>query len=275
MKISKVSLIFLLGLLVYQGAFPMEPATRSTIKKVQKAGRIALKIGVGTATLGMYALMGTAAMASLGLTLGAAAALPYLYYARYIKPKLASPAAGPSVMESKVSEIKAKSSHNQAIKKPAIIVRKSQNTGSKNRTGVMAKTAWKAAGMVGVVAIEDDAFSAEYLRETHATHQHAMQKVNHDAGQLQVQLDECDAQQIEWHTDYNRARIIEFPRYEGPYQDMIGIIDGDVQDMADAARARMRDSLALQWQQAGCKAHQDQLAILARKMQQNSMRLPK
>lgn len=274
MKIAKLSFIFLSSLLVSQETFPMEQVSHSALKKAQKAGKIALKIGAGTATLGMYALMGTAAMASLGLTLGAAAALPYLYYARYIKPKLAIPAVDLPVAGMEGSEIKAKSGQKQ-VKKPMVIAQKSNNSSSKNRTSAMAKTAWKAAGMIGVVAVEDDAFSTEYLRQTHATHEQAMQKVNQAAGQLQMQLDDCHAQQIEWHVDYNRTRIAEFPRYEGPYQDMIGVIDGDVQDIVDAARARMHDNLALQWQQSGCKAQQEQLAILARKMQQNSMRLPK
>lgn len=272
MKVSKLSLISLSLLLACQATMPMENSASSVLKKAQKAGKIALKIGAGTATLGMCAFMGTAALTSLGLTLGAAAALPYLYYARFIKPKLAIPAANPALNTPELPEIKAK--EGVTIKKPQFIPQKSQKP-TKNRATALAKTALKSAGIMGALVVEDDTFDAETISKTHLTREQAMQAVKDSATTIQAQLAECHEQNIQWQKEHSRARIMEFPRYEGAYQDMIGVIDGDIQDVADAARNRMHADLASQWQQAGCKDKQDKLAGLARRMQQDSMRLPK
>lgn len=268
MKISKLSLILLSGLLVTQATIPMENQASCPLKKAQKAGKIALKIGTGTAIAGVYAFMGTAALASWGLTVGAAA----LSLARFLKPKVTAPQ---TPVAPEAPEIKAKNGPNQPAKRPAIAPQNLNKNNKKNRTSLYAKTAFKAAGIMGAVAVENDTLGSESVRENHMTHEQAMQRRQTTAAMLQAQLDECNAHAIQWRKDYNLNRIAEFPRYEGAYQDMITIIDGDVEQMAHDARIQMNQNLDVKWYQSGCKNSQEQMAALARKIQQGSMRLPK
>lgn len=268
MKISKLSLIVLSGLLSIQVTIPMESQPNSVLKKAQKAGKIALKIGTGTAIAGVYVFMGTAALASWGITVGAAA----LSLARFLKPKTTAPQA-PVTPEA--PEIKVKNSPNQQIRRPAVAPQKSNKNNTKNRTSLYAKTAFKAAGIMGAVAVENDTLGSESVRENHMTHEQAMQRRQATATMLQVHLDECNAHAIQWRKDHNLNRIAEFPHYEGAYQDMIGIIDGDIEQMAHNARIHMNENLEAKWCQSGCKNSQEQMATLARKIQQDSMRLLK
>lgn len=267
MKISKLSLILLSGLLVCQGTIPMENPTNSALKKAQKAGKIALRIGAGTATLGIYAFMGTAALASWGITLGAAA----LSLARYLKPKATTPQA-PKAPE--IPEIKAKNTPNQSVKKPSVAPTQPVKKAPKNRASLYTKTALRAAS-AGVVAAENDILDTENIHLNRETREQALQRMAAASAVLQAQLDECNAQAIEWRKQHNNVRIAEFPRYEGPYQDMIGVIDGDVEELGNYARTQMNEKLEYNWQQSGCKNRQDQMETLARKIKQDSMRLPK
>lgn len=271
---SKISLILLSGLLVTQATMPMETRANSALKKVQTAGKIALKLGLGTATLGIYALMGTAALTSLGLTIGAAAAVPFLYYARYLKPKLAIPASPmPTFIAAPEKlEIKPKlnpSSCPSALKKPVTIPGRSKNTPS-NRVSLAAKTAVQAASLLGLAVIENDLPSENELRETR---ERANELVKQQARQLQAELEKCHEQSIQWNTNYTRTHAAELPRYEGPYQDMIGIYDGDIEDMISESRMQIKQELAHKWEQAGCKESMKKLQTLARKMAQQQMLL--
>lgn len=265
MKISQLSLVMLSGLLVTQGIIPMETPGNSALKKAQKAGKIALKIGAGTATLGMYAIMGTAALASWGITLGAAG----LSLARFIvsktgKTPVPSQAPQPTVAHGPKAEIK------KTHLAPKL---KSEKT-PKNSRAARYTQGIKAAGMIGLAALENDMLDSHALQGRMTYEQLAQERKNH-ALQLQAELEKCHEQIMVWEKDYSRTYHAELPRYEGPYQDMVGIYDGDLQDMRVAARDRMQEQLNHSWESSGCKKSMDELQALARRMAQDQMRLSK
>ena len=269
MKVSKLSLITLSALLCTQATMPMQAPQKSIMATAQKAGRIALKIGAGTAALSMYTLMGTAALTSLGITLGAVAAAPFLYYARYLKPKLAGQ-VGNSVATPQIVEIQPKNGSNQPIRNPRPIPQIKPKSVKKSAPRQVAYAQAGLALIAGSVVSGDSTLTA-----SHQSREQVEEQRKAAAIELQAQLDQCNEQAIEWKKDFNRLRIMQMPRFEGPYQDMIGIYDGDLDDMVAQGYQQMRQKTDYQWQDSGCKDREGQLTILARKIAQDQMRLPK
>lgn len=266
MKISKISLILLSGLLVTQATMPMETPAKSALKKAQKAGKIALRIGAGTATFGVYALLGTAALASWGITLGAAA----VSLARLLTPK----ANKPQAITPEAPKAPAAGTQKATVKKPMVNLQRTKNA-PKNRANLCTKTAVKAASMVGLAAVENDMLDTQALKETRMTREQVAQARHQKALEIKAELEKCNEQSIQWNTAYTRTYHAELPRYEGPYQDMIGIYDGDIEDMRNESRMQMKAQIDRNWEQSGCKESDNQLQALARRMAQNQMRLPK
>lgn len=266
MKISKISLILLSGLLVTQGALPMENQANAALKKAQKAGKIALRIGAGTATFGVYALLGTAALASWGITLGAAA----ISLARFFTPK----ASKPPICPPEAPKAQAASPQKAAVKRPVAIPQRTKNA-PKNRATLCTKTAVKAASMLGLAAVENNTLDTQTLKENRMTYEQVQELRHKQALALQVVLENCKDQSIVWNKNYTRTYHAELPRYEGPYQDMIGIYDADLDDIKDDLRFDMNAQIARNWERSGCQDSMAKLQTLARRMAQDQMRFPK
>lgn len=266
MKISKLSLVLLSGLLVTQATISMETPANTAFKKAQKAGKLALRIGAGTATFGVYALLGTAALASWGITVGAAA----ISLARFLTPK-----------PSKTLKVAPEMPQSQATTCPKASVKrvpitpKMPEKGAKNNRIARYTEGMKAASVVGLAAIENDMFNAQMLKENRMTREEIQAARHQQALELLTELQKCNEQSIQWNKDYTRTYHAELPRFEGPYQDMIGIYDADLEDMRNESRMNMKAQVDQNWEQAGCKDSINTMQKLARRIEQDHMRLPK
>lgn len=265
MKLSKLSLFLLSGLLVTQATMPMENPANSALKKAQKAGKLALKIGAGTATLGIYAIMGTAALASWGITIGAAG----LSLARFLASAGAKTPVTPEAPKATVVH----TPKNQIKRPPVSPPARSENP-PKNSRAARYTHGIKAAGLLGLAAVENELLDVNSL-EGRMTHEQVAHERKKQALHLQSELEKCHEQSSAWKKDYSRTYHAELPRFEGPYQDMIGIYDGDLEDMRAESRLRMQAKLDHHWQQSGCAKSMHELSVLARRMAQDQMRLPK
>ena len=267
MKISKLSLVLLSGLLVAQASIPMETPANIAFKKAQKAGKLALRIGAGTATFGVYALLGTAALASWGITVGAAA----ISLARLLalKPSKTLKVAPESIQ----SQVKV--TPKESVKKPQSIPK--IKIGKETSGARMARYTQgvKAASVVGLAAIESDMLDTQMLKESRMTREQMRAQRHQQALELLVELKKCNEQSIQWNKDYTRTYHAELPRFEGPYQDMIGIYDADLEDMRNESRMNMKAQIDQNWEQAGCKDSINTMQKLARRIEQDHMRLPK
>lgn len=270
MKISKISLILLSGLLVTQATLPMEIPANSALKKAQKAGKIALRIGAGTATFGVYALLGTAALASWGITLGAAA-LSAVSLARFLIPKTAKPIVPTPTPE--VAKNQATGTQKSPVKRPQLAPKIKSERPLKNTRTARYTEGMKAASMIGLAAVENNTLDTQTLKENRMTHEQVKELRRKQALALQVVLENCKDQSIEWNKNYTRTYHAELPRYEGPYQDMIGIYDADLEDIKDDLRFDMNAQIAHNWERSGCQDSMAKLQTLARRMAQDQMRL--
>lgn len=265
MKISKISLILLSGLLVTQATLPMENQTNSTLKKAQKAGKIALRIGAGTATFGVYALLGTAALTSWGITLGAAA----LSLARFLTPKAPKSQA---VMPPEAKTLVTNTQKTQ-VKRPQVTPKIKKKTVKPFNRASMCTQSIKAATMVAVV--KKDVLNPDSLEEEkRMTREQAAQVRQQKKLKLQAIVKNCKEQKIQWQKDYTRTFHAERPRYEGPYQDMIGIDDGDLEDMRNELHGQINAQVDYNLQQAGYNELKNKLQALARRSAQEQMHLP-
>lgn len=269
MKISKLSLILLSSLLFCQGTLPMENQANSALKKAQKAGKIALRIGAGTATLGVYALLGTAALASWGITLGAAA----VSLARFLTPKAANPKA-PTATEPPKTQAP-NSSKAPQVKRPQVAPKMRSEKAPKNTRTARYTEGIKVAGVAGLAAVENDVLDPQALKESRMTQQQLAVARKQKALEIQAELEKCNDQKIQWQKDYTRIYHAERPRFEGPYQEMIGILDGDLEDMRDELGGQMKAQIDFNLQHAGCNESINKLQTLAHRMAQDQMRLPK
>lgn len=269
MKISKLSLIFLSSLLVFQASMPMEAQANSTLKKAQKAGKIALRIGAGTATFGVYALLGTAALASWGITLGAAA----VSLARFLTPKAHK---APAIANHEAPKTQTPNPSKATVKRPQIVPKIKHKTAKPSNRIAMCTEGIKVAGLASVTVAKKDTLNPDSLKEENRmSREQAAQIRQQEEVKLRVILKNCDEQKIQWQKDYTRTFHAEHPRYEGPYQDMIGIYDGDLEDIRDELHGQMKAQIDHNLQQAGYYESKNKLQVLARRTTQEQMRLPK
>jgi hypothetical protein len=245
----------------------MENQANAALKKAQKAGKIALRIGAGTATFGVYALLGTAALASWGITLGAAA----ISLARFLTPKTSkSPMCPPEAPKAQAGN-----TPKVQVKRPQLAPKIKSEKPLKNTRTERYTEGIKAASMLGLVAVENNTLDPQTLKENRMTHEQVKELRHKQALALQAELENCKDQSVEWNKNYTRTYHAELPRYEGPYQDMIGIYDADLEDIKDDLRFDMNAQIARNWEHSGCQDSMVKLQTLARRMAQDQMRLPK
>lgn len=266
MKISKISAIVLSGLLVTQVTMPMENPANTAFRKAQKAGKLALKIGTGAATLGVYTLLGTAALASWGITVGAAA----MSLARFLAPKPSK-----NLKVAPETSPRANTISKSSIKRPQMAPKINVEKNALGARMARYSHSVKTASMVGLAAIENDMLDPQMLKESRMNREQLQEIRHQQALELLVELKKCNEQSIQWNKDYTRTYHAELPRFEGPYQDMIGIYDADLEDMLNEAHMQMKVQIDQSWERAGCKESTSNMQKLARRIEQEHMRLPK